>query len=123
MLNIVLCSQHPAQLLWLDHYFRRANHSCRSTTEWDVLLGVIRQSHVDAVLLDASMGDTEARCRQLRLHSATPLIVVGAQAAPEERERLIAAGADDVIAEWTPFEELLARTEQKLRHKQNVVAG
>ena len=115
MLDIVLCSQFPAQILWLDHSFRRANHSCRITTEWDVLLNVVQKAHIDVIVLDALMGDSEARCRQLRLNSDVPLILVNADVNAAGEKTLLAAGADEVIAPWTSFEEILNRTESKLR--------
>jgi DNA-binding response OmpR family regulator len=118
MSNIVLCSQHPAQLLWLDHYFRRANHSCRITTEWEALLGVLRHTYVDVVLLDAAMGDAELRCQQLRGSSDVPLIIIGARGGSEERRQLLAAGADDVLDSDALFAEVLACTESKLRRSQ-----
>jgi DNA-binding response OmpR family regulator len=115
MLDVLLCSQFPAQILWLDHSFRRANHSCRITTEWDVLLNVVQKAHVDVIVLDALMGDSEARCRELRSNSDVPLIVVNAEVNAAGYNQLLAAGADDVIAPWTSFEEILNRTMSKLR--------
>jgi DNA-binding response OmpR family regulator len=115
MLDIVLCSQFPAHILWLDHSFRRANHSCRITTEWDVLLSVVQKAHVDVIVLDAMMGDSEARCRQLRSNSDVPLILVNADVNAAGHKKLLAAGADDVIAPWTSFEEILDRTKSKVR--------
>jgi DNA-binding response OmpR family regulator len=121
MFTILLCSQHPNTILWLDHAFRQVNYNCRITTEWDVLFSVVQGSYIDAVLLDAAMEGIEEQCRHLKALSDVPLIVIAGQ--ESEVDALLDAGADDVILEDTSFPELLEITQSKMRRAKAVAAS
>lgn len=121
MFTILLCSQQPNTILWLDHAFRQVNYNCRITTEWDVLFSVVKGSYVDTVLLDAAMEGIEDQCRLLRTISDVPLIVICGQ--EDEAETLLAAGADDVILENTSFADLLEIAQRKMRRTKVVAAS
>jgi DNA-binding response OmpR family regulator len=114
MSDILLCSHQPARLLWLEYSFRRANYTCRITTEWKVLLRVTKDLYVDAVLFDGATIDAEHRCRQIRAMRATPLIVLGTNGTLAEELKLRAAGADEVLGCEMTFDVLLARVENML---------
>lgn len=116
MYTIVLCSQHPVQLLWLNRAFSEARFSCRITTERRALLNVLGQQSVDGVVFDAALGDAEELCREVRTHHThVPLIIIGTRATLAERVALLRAGADDVVIAGVPSQELLARMQAKLR--------
>ena len=121
MSDIVLCSHQPAQLVWLEYGFRSANYTCRITTEWKVLLGVMKDLYVDAVLFDGTTHDAEHRCRQIRAITTTPLIVLGTNGSVAEELKLRAAGADEVLGAEIAFDVLLARVESTLCHGRIVV--
>ncbi|MFT4709001.1 MAG: DNA-binding response OmpR family regulator [Bacteroidia bacterium] len=72
----------------------------------------------ELVLLDLGLpdGDGLDLCRQLRaVGDATPVIVLTARGAPEERVRGLEAGADDYIAKPFHVPELVARIRAVLR--------
>jgi DNA-binding response OmpR family regulator len=72
---------------------------------------------VGLVLLDLGLPDMDgvALCRQLRLRSRVPLIVVTARGAQADRVEALDAGADDYIVKPFGFEELTARMRAVLR--------
>jgi len=69
------------------------------------------------VLLDLGLPDIDgvALCRQLRLRSRVPIIVVTARGAQADRVEALDAGADDYIVKPFGFEELTARMRAVLR--------
>ena len=73
--------------------------------------------HPDLVILDLGLPDMpgEEVCRQLRLSSAAPVVVVSARHSEDEKVRLLDAGADDYVTKPFGSHELLARVRAHLR--------
>jgi two-component system OmpR family response regulator len=86
---------------------------------------VLDSNPVDLVVLDLTLPGTDglALCRNLRAHSALPVIMLTARSTPLDRIIGLEMGADDYLCK--PFEprELLARIRNVLRRSESGVAG
>lgn len=78
---------------------------------------VARQEQPDLILLDLSMPgmDGLAVCRELRLWTGTPIIVVSARGEERYKVHALDLGADDYLTKPFGYEELLARVRVCLR--------
>jgi two-component system KDP operon response regulator KdpE len=74
---------------------------------------------IDLVILDLGLpdGDGETLLAALRVHKATPVLVVSARQAEGQKIRLLDAGADDYLVKPFSVGELLARMRVALRHR------
>lgn len=72
----------------------------------------------DLVLLDLGLPDMDGIeiIKQMRIWSATPIIVLSARTSEKEKVLALDAGADDYITKPFGFSELLARIRTSLRH-------
>jgi DNA-binding response OmpR family regulator len=72
---------------------------------------------VDVVLLDLGLPDMDgyALCRQLRLRSAVPILVITARGSEADRVVGLELGADDYLVKPFGFRELVARIRAVLR--------
>ena len=82
--------------------------------------GLIRfaQWHPDAVLLDLGLPDMDGVTfiRDVRSHSATPIVVLSARDSERDKVDALDAGADDYLAKPFGLDELRARIRVALRH-------
>ncbi|HEY3735701.1 MAG TPA: response regulator transcription factor [Streptosporangiaceae bacterium] len=81
-------------------------------------LAVVSRSPVDVIVLDVLMPTVDGleACRRLRVRGdATPILVLTARAAVEDRVSGLAAGADDYLVKPFALRELLARVGALLR--------
>jgi two-component system KDP operon response regulator KdpE len=71
----------------------------------------------DLILLDLGLPDMQGEevCRQVRMTSASPVVVVSARHSEDEKVRLLDAGADDYVTKPFGSQELLARVRAHLR--------
>jgi two-component system OmpR family response regulator len=85
----------------------------------------LQRGGIDIVLLDLMLpdGDGIELCRDLRMHSKLPVIMLTAQGDPISRVLGLEMGADDYVAK--PFEprELLARIHALMRRSSGTLAG
>jgi len=88
---------------------------------WDAL----KSHHIDLVVLDINLPGTDgiSLCRQLRINSNLPVIMLTAKTSPLDRVVGLETGADDYVCK--PFEplELLSRIRSVLRRTKHTAAG
>jgi DNA-binding response OmpR family regulator len=74
-------------------------------------------SEVDLILLDLRLPDLDGLevCKQLRVRSRTPIIVVSARGEEIDRVLLLEVGADDYLVKPFGFRELVARIRAVMR--------
>jgi len=101
-------------------------HGFRSTIEHggQGMRRVLREAHVDLVILDVMMprDDGVTLCREVRLSSDVPIIMLTALADDFDRVIGIDAGADDYVTKPFHPRELLARIRAVLRRSAHVPA-
>jgi two-component system KDP operon response regulator KdpE len=71
----------------------------------------------DLIILDLGLPDLEGLevCREIRRFAATPIIVLSARHAEQEKVSLLSAGADDYVTKPFSTRELVARVQAQLR--------
>jgi DNA-binding response OmpR family regulator len=86
-------------------------------------LAAVRQGHIDIVILDVGLPDTDGRevCRQMRRQGAAmPVIMLTASDSDSDEILGLEAGANDYVAKPFRFNVLLARIRAQLRqHEQS----
>ena len=95
----------------------RAGYAVSTAADGNEMRQVLAREHIDLIVLDLNLPreDGLALCRELRVRSATPVIMLTARSEPIDRVLGLEMGADDYLAK--PFEprELLARIRNVLR--------
>jgi DNA-binding response OmpR family regulator len=81
-------------------------------------LKLLRRNIYHVVIMDSALPELDAWhvCRQIRKTSATPIIMISANATEEERLSFFDIGIDDFVAKPLSGKELLARIRVMLRH-------
>lgn len=101
----------------LSTYFERFGLDLVSATHPDEGVRILRRQPIDLVLLDIMLPDKNGFevCRELRVHSRVPIIMLTARGELSDRVVGLELGADDYVAK--PFEprELVARIQSVLR--------
>ena len=71
----------------------------------------------DLIILDLGLPDTTGVevCREIRRWSSTPILVLSARHAEQEKVQLLLAGADDYVTKPFSLAELVARVQAQLR--------
>ncbi len=79
-----------------------------------------RQNRPDLVVLDLGLPDLDGAevARRIRATDDTPILVLTAQDAVERKVHLLSDGADDYLVKPFHPEELIARIQVQLRHKE-----
>ena len=82
---------------------------------------LIEHDPPDVIVLDLGLpdGDGAQLVRQVRRHSALPIIVASARDQEAQKIRLLDEGADDYLTKPFSVDELLARIRVALRHRIN----
>lgn len=95
----------------------RAGYAVSTAADGNEMRQVLAREHIDLIVLDLNLPreDGLALCRELRVRSTTPVIMLTARSEPIDRVLGLEMGADDYLAK--PFEprELLARIRNVLR--------
>ncbi|MFV0380868.1 MAG: response regulator transcription factor [Breznakia sp.] len=118
---IVEDEKHMLDLLRLE--LTHEGYEVASATAGDVALHMALETDYDLILLDLmlpKMNGVEV-CRRLRLHKATPIIMLTARDSVMDKVNGLESGADDYLAKPFAMEELFARIHAILRrHKQTI---
>jgi two-component system KDP operon response regulator KdpE len=77
----------------------------------------VRAEHLDLIILDLNMPDLDGIevCREIRVTSNLPIIMLTVRSAEKDKVRALDAGADDYVVKPFGIEELLARIRAALR--------
>lgn len=109
----------------LAEYLAQQGWRILTAINGDEMFTVLEQDTVDLVVLDLTLPgeDGLVLCRNLRAHSALPVIMLTARSAPLDRIVGLEMGADDYLCK--PFEprELVARIRSVLRRSAGNPAG
>jgi two-component system, OmpR family, KDP operon response regulator KdpE len=85
----------------------------------------VRAERLDLIILDLNMPDMDGIevCREIRVVSNLPIIMLTVRSAEKDKVRALDAGADDYVVKPFGIEELLARTRAALRRAPGEAVG
>ena len=86
-------------------------------------LALALNEHPDLIVLDLGLPDIPGIeiCREIRLWSSAPIVVLSARHAESEKIRLLNAGADDYVSKPFGLGEFVARVQAQLRRARATV--
>ena len=104
--SVLVVDDEPNIVLSLQFLMKKAGLEVRTASDGKAALMAVREAAPDVVLLDVSMpnGDGFEVCRKIRENpdwEAVRIIMLTAKGRESEREKGLAAGADDYITK--PF--------------------
>ena len=115
---LLLVDDDPALLQFLSEEMEGAGHACVAVATGQDALLQLRQNAFALVVLDWGLPDFDGVeiCRRLRSSGdTTPVLMLTAHDALEERVAALDAGADDFLTKPFELEELHARVRAQLR--------
>lgn len=120
-LRVLVADDNPLNLRLAARLLRDMGHSGVLVTDGHKVLEALRAQTFDLVLMDVTMPGMdglealrELRAREAREARRTPVIMVTAYDLPEDRRRLLEAGADGYVAKPLDAERLLAEMQRVL---------
>lgn len=121
MKKILLIDDEQLMLNLLELYLAPAGYSCLKTTDGNEAADLIASENPALVILDVMMPDKSGFdiCREIRLYSDIPVIMVTARDQKADIVKGLRAGADDYLTKPFDESELLARIEAILRRTRN----
>ncbi len=126
MVKVLVVEDDPAARTSLERALRLENYDVASADGGFRALEVQRSAAADVVLLDLQLPDIDGLevCRRLRqAGDATPVLMVTARDAVDDRVVGLDAGADDYVVKPYALDELLARIRALLRRREDEVAA
>lgn len=117
---LLLVDDDPELLLFLKEELEGAGHDCMAVGSGQEALLQLRQQSFALVVLDWGLPDFDGVeiCRRLRSsNDTTPVLMLTAHDALEERVIALDAGADDFLTKPFELEELHARVRAQLRRQ------
>jgi len=125
MITCLIVDDDPALRELVGDHLTRYGLAARLADSAAAMRRELARGGIDIVLLDLMLpdGDGIELCRDLRMHSKMPVIMLTAQGDPISRVLGLEMGADDYVAK--PFEprELLARIHALMRRSSGTLAG
>ncbi|MEK3807253.1 response regulator transcription factor [Metabacillus sp. SLBN-84] len=121
MKKILLIDDEQLMLNLLELYLAPSGYSCVKTTDGNKAADLIANENPALVILDVMMPDKSGFdiCREIRLFSDIPIIMVTARDQKADIVKGLRAGADDYLTKPFDESELLARIEAILRRTRN----
>jgi two-component system OmpR family response regulator len=124
MITCLIVDDDPALRELVGDHLTRYGLATRLADSAAAMRRELQRGGIDVVLLDLMLpdGDGIELCRDLRMHSKMPVIMLTAQGDPISRVLGLEMGADDYVAK--PFEprELLARIHALMRRSSGTLA-
>jgi two-component system response regulator MprA len=117
-MRVLVVDDEPAVRQALDRALRFEGYETEVAEDGTAALGAHAQRPADAIVLDVAMPRMDGLevCRRLRsAGDSTPVLLLTARAAVDERVAGLDAGADDYLVKPFALEELLARIRALLR--------
>ena len=125
MITCLIVDDDPALRELVGDHLTRYGLTARLADSAAAMRRELQRGGIDVVLLDLMLpdGDGIELCRDLRMHSKIPVIMLTAQGDPISRVLGLEMGADDYVAK--PFEprELLARIHALMRRSSGALAN
>ena len=105
----------------LRMYLEKEGYEVRTASDGSEGIAVFRMYEPDLVLLDVMMPkkDGWAVCRELRMHSSKPIIMITAKGETLDKVLGLELGADDFIVKPLDMKEVFARIKAVLRRYAN----
>ncbi len=115
--KILIVDDEPQILRVLRTTLASRGYEVRTASNGVEALTVFEQWSPDLVVTDLAMPDMDGveLCRQLRLFSETPIIVLSVRDQEQTKIRALDAGADDYVTKPFSIQELQARIRAQLR--------
>ncbi len=123
--RILVIDDDPAILRSLERNLRGHDFQVDAAQSSAAALSSYRSNHPDVVILDLGLPDADGFTvvRALRQESQTPVIVLSARGADQDKVKALDLGADDYLTKPFSVEELLARVRVVLRHAARPATG
>lgn len=117
MSKILIVEDEPKLAELLTAYLNQSGYESHHLDRGDIVIDYLKQNHVDLILLDLMLPGLDGMeiCKQVRLFSNVPIIMLTAKA--EEIDRLLGLemGADDYVCKPYSPREVVARVKANLR--------
>lgn len=117
MSKILIVEDEPKLAELLTAYLAQSGYESHHLDRGDIVVDYVKQNHVDLILLDLMLPGLDGMeiCKQVRLFSNVPIIMLTAKA--EEIDRLLGLemGADDYVCKPYSPREVVARVKANLR--------
>src|SRR5579859_4026238 len=117
-MRVLVVDDEPAVRQALDRALRFEGYQTESAEDGQAALVVHAERPADAIILDVGMPRLDGLevCRRIRsAGDTTPILILTARAAINDRVAGLDAGADDYVVKPFALEELLARIRALLR--------
>ena len=121
--RILIVDDEPNIIGTVSALLRRRGYDVLTAMTGRAALEIVERDHPDVVILDLGLPDMQGQdvCRQMRLVSAGPILVLSARGAEGDKVSALDAGADDYVTKPFGAEELLARVRAALRRLETAV--
>jgi two-component system KDP operon response regulator KdpE len=115
--HILVVDDEPQITRVLRTSLSGSGYDVQIANEGETALDIVRGWTPDLVITDISMPNMDGLdlCRQLRLRSQVPIIVLSVKGEEQTKVQALDAGADDYVTKPFGIEELLARVRAHLR--------
>ncbi|HWU02661.1 MAG TPA: response regulator transcription factor [Novosphingobium sp.] len=115
--HILVVDDEPGILRALRSALRAVGHVVSVASDGNAAIATVTVENPDVILLDLGLPDMDGKdvISQLRGQCATPIIVISARHAEEEKIAALDRGADDYVDKPFVLGELLARVRAALR--------
>ena len=117
--SVLVVDDEPNIVLSLEFLMKKAGLEVRTASDGHAALAAVRSDVPDLILLDISMpnGDGFEVCRKIRDNPAwqdVRIIMLTAKGRDSERERGLAAGADDYITKPFSTHDVIDRVQAQI---------
>ncbi len=115
--RILIVDDEPNIIGTVAPLLRARGYEPLSAMSGRAALDIVERDRPDLIVLDLGLPDMEGIevCRQVRLASSVPILVLSARGAEGDKVHALDAGADDYVTKPFGAEELLARIRVALR--------
>jgi two-component system, OmpR family, KDP operon response regulator KdpE len=115
--RILIVDDEPNLLATIAPLLRTRGYDVLTAMSGHAALEAVHRDAPDLVILDLGLPDLDGVdvCRQIRESRSTPIVVLSARGAENDKVRALDAGADDYVTKPFGTEELLARVRVALR--------
>lgn len=123
--RILVVDDEPAIVRAVQTNLGRHDFRVDAATTAQEALEVFGRVHPDLVLLDLGLPDMDGLevIQTIRMRSATPIVVLSARGAEQDKVVALDSGADDYLTKPFGINELLARVRVALRHAAGPTPG
>jgi two-component system KDP operon response regulator KdpE len=124
--RILIVDDEPGILATMAPLLRGRGYDVSTATTGHAALDAVDRQAPQLIILDLGLPDMDGVevCRRLKEGRATPILVLSARGAEQDKVAALDAGADDYVTKPFGAEELLARVRAALRRTDGIaVAG